>query len=243
MARLAILVGNRHPARARGPGLALLAALVLGPRWPPRITTDRKRGTTLGPRWSARNAACRFPRGRAGPGKGSYRAIQSTPRRAYRVPALSLSALRPAVIENRKCQGARGGRLLAPLPRLAACGSTARAWLRHLASQGRWTEFLEVYEAGEDAAQPGGDAAQRCRWLTAQFETGDRDRALDLVAPVWLVGRSQPDACDPVFERWIAAGRLSSALVWERVRWRWPPVSRGLQPIWHAFSTRRTVDW
>ncbi len=35
---------------------------------------------------------------------------------------------------------------------------------------------------------------------------------------MWLVGRSQPRACDPVFDTWRASGRASSDLIWARVR-------------------------
>lgn len=219
VARLAILVGNRHPARARGPGLALLAALVLGPPMASanhdRIANEALRSAQDGRLETQRAdflaAERALEKGRIEQFKALLVGLTEYPLYPY---------LRYARLSSRiaSAKGQEVGDFLRRFPDSPLAVRLRGAWLRHLASQGRWTEFLEVYEAGEDAAQPGGDAAQRCRWLTAQFETGDRDRALDLVAPVWLVGRSQPDACDPVFERWIAAGRLSSALVWERVR-------------------------
>jgi soluble lytic murein transglycosylase len=37
------------------------------------------------------------------------------------------------------------------------------------------------------------------------------------VEAIWLVGRSQPPACDPVFKAWRSAGYLSRDLVWQRI--------------------------
>src|SRR5690606_15399242 len=36
------------------------------------------------------------------------------------------------------------------------------------------------------------------------------------VAVLWNVPRSQPNLCDPLFDAWRAAGRLTPALAWER---------------------------
>ncbi|WVM89155.1 hypothetical protein UMZ34_25725 [Halopseudomonas pachastrellae] len=35
---------------------------------------------------------------------------------------------------------------------------------------------------------------------------------------LWTVGRSQPNACDPLFDRWRAAGGLNDDVVWQRIR-------------------------
>jgi len=37
------------------------------------------------------------------------------------------------------------------------------------------------------------------------------------VEAMWLVGRSQPPACDPVFKAWRSAGYLNRDLVWQRI--------------------------
>ena len=86
-----------------------------------------------------------------------------------------------------------------------------RAWLAKLASQGQWQQFLAHYRPSEDAAM-------RCRRLRALIETGEVGTALAQVAALWLVGVSQPQACDPVFARWMKEGGLSAELAWQRVR-------------------------
>ncbi|MFW6094229.1 MAG: transglycosylase SLT domain-containing protein [Pseudomonadota bacterium] len=84
-------------------------------------------------------------------------------------------------------------------------------WLKHLARNHRWERLLENY-------RPTRDAALACHHLRAKLATGRRAEALDEVAPLWLVGKSQPRACDPIFDTWIADGRLSEALAWERLQ-------------------------
>src|SRR5690606_6705280 len=40
---------------------------------------------------------------------------------------------------------------------------------------------------------------------------------LDAATTLWLVGRSQPDSCDPVFKVLIASPRMTEELVWTRI--------------------------
>lgn len=85
-----------------------------------------------------------------------------------------------------------------------------RAWLERLARHGRWQKYLHIYEQT-------GDATLRCHRLRALIDAGRADEALPLVEPLWLVGRSQPPACDPVFAVWRDAGYLSRDLAWRRI--------------------------
>ncbi|WP_286807417.1 transglycosylase SLT domain-containing protein [Marinimicrobium sp. UBA4209] len=84
-----------------------------------------------------------------------------------------------------------------------------RQWLHSLARQKRWDQYLSDY--------PGalGDTELACHALHARLTRGDKS-ALDEVEPLWNVARSQPEACDPVFDRWMAEGRLTPAITWER---------------------------
>jgi soluble lytic murein transglycosylase len=83
-------------------------------------------------------------------------------------------------------------------------------WLDHLATQRRWAEFLTLY--AED-----GNVSRQCHHLQAKLETGQSNRALPEVAPIWLHGKSRPKACDPVFSAWAGAGQRTGERVWQRV--------------------------
>jgi soluble lytic murein transglycosylase len=83
-------------------------------------------------------------------------------------------------------------------------------WLKLLARRGAWENFLEVYEQSDDASL-------RCQRLRALINTNQADKAMHQVEALWLVDRSQPSACDPVFEAWRTGGYLTRDLVWQRI--------------------------
>jgi soluble lytic murein transglycosylase len=83
-------------------------------------------------------------------------------------------------------------------------------WLNQLARRGHWDKFLDVYE-------PSVSTRMRCQWLRALINANRADEAMPHVQTLWLAGRSQPPACDPVFKAWRRAGYLTRDLVWERI--------------------------
>ena len=83
-------------------------------------------------------------------------------------------------------------------------------WLDRLARQKRWKDYIEFY-------QPARSTARECTYLDALIRTGRADEALPQVDDIWLSGRSQPDACDPVFDAWTKAGQRTPARIWQRI--------------------------
>jgi len=83
-------------------------------------------------------------------------------------------------------------------------------WLDRLSRQGRWEAYRTFYRSG-------GNTRRHCLYLQAQLKTGHAGEAMDQVEDIWLHGRSQPRACDPVFKAWREAGRLTPSLVWQRI--------------------------
>ena len=83
-------------------------------------------------------------------------------------------------------------------------------WLDRLGREGRWNAYLAAY-------RPGLGTTATCRHLDALRRLGRDDEAWAGVPKLWLVGRSQPDACDPLFDAWRAAGRLTPKLAWTRI--------------------------
>lgn len=82
-------------------------------------------------------------------------------------------------------------------------------WLTQLARDEDWGTYRQHYQEGLGTTLT-------CHHHTALLKTGQRERALEGVEALWLVGRSQPDACDPVFDAWRDAGRLTPRLAWDR---------------------------
>ncbi len=84
------------------------------------------------------------------------------------------------------------------------------AWLRHLAQQQHWQLYLDFYRGSHSAEL-------NCHFHTAQLSTGDKKAAWEGAEQLWLVGRSQHHACDPLFSAWEEAGQLTPALRWRRI--------------------------
>ena len=93
-----------------------------------------------------------------------------------------------------------------PLPALLR-----RQWLNLKAARQQWYDFLKGY-------QKDNSISRQCHYLNALIHTGRRVIAHRQVPELWLSGRNRPKACDPVFNDWIAHGKLTPGLLRQRTR-------------------------
>ena len=84
-------------------------------------------------------------------------------------------------------------------------------WLKKLARSNKHDKKLIQH------FQPTTDTVLECRYRSALIRQGQQDKALEDIERIWLVGKSQPDACDPVFNAWKKAGGISKELRWQRI--------------------------
>jgi soluble lytic murein transglycosylase len=84
------------------------------------------------------------------------------------------------------------------------------AYLRHKAQDRRWQSFLGVLNDVPEMPE------LQCYYYRAKLAAGDLEVAFQGAAGLWDVGFSQDDACDPLFDRWIASQGLNDALIWSR---------------------------
>ena len=85
------------------------------------------------------------------------------------------------------------------------------AWLERLAKEKRWAEYARLFDPDDS------NVTRRCHYLHAMIENGREDEAFAGVKDIWLHGHSRPDACNPVFAAWRAAGKLTPQLAWRRI--------------------------
>ncbi|MDQ7731447.1 transglycosylase SLT domain-containing protein [Halomonas sp. SpR1] len=79
---------------------------------------------------------------------------------------------------------------------------------------GRYSDLLAVADG-----EPAGTARQ-CHYYTALLATQPQV-ASEAGLELWRVGSSQPDACDPLFERLRANGTIDATAIWERKMLAW----------------------
>ncbi|MEJ1336794.1 MAG: transglycosylase SLT domain-containing protein [Candidatus Sedimenticola sp. (ex Thyasira tokunagai)] len=84
-----------------------------------------------------------------------------------------------------------------------------RIWLSELAKRKQWWIYLTFY-------RPGIGTKFDCHRMLALLGTGHADEAFSEIPQLWLSGKSQPKACDPVFDHWRKAGKLTAKLAWKR---------------------------
>ena len=87
-----------------------------------------------------------------------------------------------------------------------------REWIQSLADQKDWQHYLEQYHPGQYGSH------FDCYYYWGQYKVGSRDEAFSGARKLWLVGKSQDDACDPLFEVWQTTGQIDGDLAWERMR-------------------------
>lgn len=85
----------------------------------------------------------------------------------------------------------------------------------HLAEEGHLDEYLAIYRQYYQGLEV---ARLDCLALQAELEAGSEDRIVSRAIELWLVGRSQANACDPVFADLQARGQLTDAHYAERFR-------------------------
>ena len=82
-------------------------------------------------------------------------------------------------------------------------------WLSYLQKKNRWETFLKYYEDDESTEL-------QCYFLRAKILQGDYEDYIDKIRDLWLIGKSQPKQCDPLFAWYEKNGYLSSEQIWER---------------------------
>ncbi len=85
-----------------------------------------------------------------------------------------------------------------------------RRWLHLLADRREWRKFLALYSGGTSVDL-------QCHHARAMLETGDESGAFAAAQRLWMSGKSQPKACDPVFAVWLKSDRFAATLAWERI--------------------------
>ena len=85
------------------------------------------------------------------------------------------------------------------------------SWLRYLAEKEDWKTFLIGYT-------PQNDTILQCQYLNALLQTQGINGLIDQATDLWLVGKSQPDECDPIFKYLYDNNIITKEIRWKRIR-------------------------
>ena len=98
---------------------------------------------------------------------------------------------------------------------LAPSNIMYRRWLKKLGQKRHWTTLLKNFSDSD--YQSSSDAELRCYYLRALYGRGQSEKALDWTTEIWLSPKSQPKACDPIFDVWRTTPRFTQELAWQRL--------------------------
>ena len=84
-------------------------------------------------------------------------------------------------------------------------------WLKQLGRLRRWEIYLQYYRPSEKTKL-------RCLQVVSRINRGMLEGVLADTKSLWLVGKSQPDECDPAFKRLYASDVMDDDLLWQRIR-------------------------
>jgi len=87
-----------------------------------------------------------------------------------------------------------------------------RAYLRFLAKNDAWKEFLDFYPQVPNSSD------LKCNYFQAKINQGETEQIWPKFKKTWLTGRSLPPACDPVIAVYRDNNSLTEKLVWQRFR-------------------------
>ncbi len=82
-------------------------------------------------------------------------------------------------------------------------------WLFHLAKHRQWPLYLQHYSTSSNKNLI-------CYYHRAQFNTGNKEVALQGAKKLWVVGYSQPKVCDPLFSQLKKSDLISTDMIWQR---------------------------
>jgi soluble lytic murein transglycosylase len=84
-----------------------------------------------------------------------------------------------------------------------------RKWLNHLVRAGDWTRFIKYYK-------PSKSTKLQCHYYWAKYQRGAKAEALQGAKKLWVVGKSQPNQCDAIFNKLKNSSLFTKDLLWQR---------------------------
>ncbi len=84
-------------------------------------------------------------------------------------------------------------------------------WLNTLAKQQQWQLYQQFYK-------PSNDVALQCYNVWADYKITQKQNVLAQATPLWVQGRSQPDACNSLFATWQKSTYFNNEQAWKRAQ-------------------------
>ena len=132
---------------------------------------------------------------------------------------------------------------------LAVIPHLEKAWLYQLARKQEWEKYLIQYEEmnqNENSINIH-NAKLDCYYHWAQFKNKRYQEAFEGAKKLWLIGKSQEKACDPLFAKWKSSNLFNEEQIWKRIQLsinnRQFKFARYLAKALDKDQQKRLTDW
>ncbi|MDH3327467.1 MAG: transglycosylase SLT domain-containing protein [Gammaproteobacteria bacterium] len=109
-------------------------------------------------------------------------------------------------------------------------------WLRSLYRAGKWKTFLTYYKGSSNTKL-------RCYNAYALYKTNKIKKANIEAENLYLVGKSQPRACDRIFKKWAKNGGMSREHKWKRIELAMDRGNSSLAKFISSGLSKRDRQW
>lgn len=82
-------------------------------------------------------------------------------------------------------------------------------WQFYLAKHKKWQAFITQYSQSSNTKL-------QCYYYQALYETGSKSEALTGIKKIWVVGKSQPNECNPIFNQFKKSKYFTRDILWKR---------------------------
>lgn len=83
-------------------------------------------------------------------------------------------------------------------------------WINSLARRGKHKTLIQYF-------RPTQNTKLLCKYAYALHKTGSKGKAFSLMGELWQTGNSLPKSCDPILNKWKAAGYMTPHRLWSRI--------------------------
>lgn len=83
-------------------------------------------------------------------------------------------------------------------------------WINSLARRGKHKTLIKYF-------RPTQNTQLLCKYANALHKTGSKGTAFSLMGELWQTAKSLPKSCDPILNKWKAAGYMTPHRVWSRI--------------------------
>ena len=82
-------------------------------------------------------------------------------------------------------------------------------WQIYLAKHKNWSEYIEQF-------QKTSNIKLQCHYFRAKYNLGAKVEALTAAKKIWVVGKSLPNECDPIFKVLLGSKYFTKDMLWQR---------------------------